>query len=135
MVSPPRPDRSLFFTPRAWGLNITLAIVLPGFAALCWWQVNRALSGNSLSWAYVFEWPLFGLYAIYMWWKLVHEPQETVVPMAAGPGRSGGTDGGTAGGEGGDGAATGETDEADEELAAYNRYLADLHTAGRPKRW
>jgi len=49
--------------------------VVPGCIALCWWQVTRALSGNSLSWAYVFEWPIFAGYAVFMWWKLIHEPR------------------------------------------------------------
>ena len=33
---------------------------------------ERALGGNALSWAYVFEWPLFALFAVYMWWKVLH---------------------------------------------------------------
>lgn len=35
-------------------------------------ELGRAERGNELSWAYVFEWPLLGLFAIYMWWKLLH---------------------------------------------------------------
>jgi len=31
----------------------------------------RARSGNTLSWAYVFEWPFFAGYAVYMWRKLL----------------------------------------------------------------
>ena len=26
-----------------------------------------------MSWAYVFEWPAFAIYAIYMWWQLIHD--------------------------------------------------------------
>jgi len=37
-----------------------------------WFELGRALRGNSLSWAYVFEWPLLGIFAVYMWWKLLH---------------------------------------------------------------
>jgi hypothetical protein len=33
----------------------------------------RARSGNTLSWAYVFEWPLFAVYAVYMWRKLLRD--------------------------------------------------------------
>jgi hypothetical protein len=33
---------------------------------LCRWQINRALNGNRLSWAYVFEWPFFGGYAVFV---------------------------------------------------------------------
>jgi hypothetical protein len=35
-------------------------------------EVIRALGGNSLSWAYVFEWPILATFAIYMWWNLLH---------------------------------------------------------------
>jgi hypothetical protein len=34
-------------------------------------EVVRALDGNKLSWLYVFEWPLFGGFGIYMWWNLL----------------------------------------------------------------
>ena len=35
-------------------------------------EVIRALDGNSLSWAYVFEWPILATFAVYMWWNLLH---------------------------------------------------------------
>lgn len=54
-------------------MHVAIAVVVPGFLALCAWQVTRALSGNTLSWAYVFEWPIFAAYALFMWWKLTHE--------------------------------------------------------------
>ncbi len=51
-------------------LTLTAGIVLcaAGFV----FEVSRALGGNSLSWAYVFEWPLFAVFAVYMWWNLLH---------------------------------------------------------------
>ena len=39
------------------------------------WEFNRALSGNHLSWVYVIEWPFFGVFIYYMYWKL-SEPRE-----------------------------------------------------------
>ena len=48
-----------------------LLILLPGFAWLTWWQYTRASAGNTLSWAYVFLWPAFAVYAVYTWWNLV----------------------------------------------------------------
>lgn len=54
-------------------LHLTILIVLPGFLALADWQLHRALGGNSLSWAYAVEWPLFAVYAIVLWWRLVQE--------------------------------------------------------------
>ena len=54
-------------------LHVVVALVVPGFLGLAWWQLNRALSGNSLSWAYTFEWPFFAGYALFVWWKMVHD--------------------------------------------------------------
>jgi hypothetical protein len=122
----------MWWSRRAVGLHLTAGVVVPACAALCTWQVHRALSGNSLSWAYVFEWPLFGGYAIYMWWRLIHEP---LAPPATAPAPAEGTD--RADRESPE-PATGSVAapaEEDDELAAYNRYLASLNAEDRPKRW
>ena len=55
---------------------------------ICWSalaiELHRAIQGNSLSWAYVFEWPVLAGYAIYMWKKLLSEgtahPASDVAP-------------------------------------------------------
>ncbi|HEY1990538.1 MAG TPA: hypothetical protein VGG43_13800 [Acidimicrobiales bacterium] len=62
-----------YFTPRRIGMHITLLVLLPTFALLTNWQFERAYNGNTLSWAYTFEWPLFAGYAIYVWWQLIHD--------------------------------------------------------------
>ena len=122
--------RSVWFTPRAVGLHVLVVVLTPIFVLLFFWQVRRATAGNTLSWAYVFEWPFFLGYLLYMWWRLVHEPAAEAdgppgrTPTPA-PARRDGPGAGDPGpGEG-----------ADEELAAYNRYLAELNATGRPKRW
>jgi hypothetical protein len=154
---------SRWTTRRAVGLHATLAIVLPGFGALTWWQVERAISGNTLSYVYSFEWPLFAAYAVYLWWKLVREapssqtpasgmgaplerstetvpastspaappqgPAAAALPLVADqPGRSG------------EAPAVARADEGEQagsqvdgELAAYNRYLAELAASGQRK--
>ena len=60
-------------TPGEWrihaGLALALAICIPLFV----FEVNRALEGNTLSWAYVFEWPLFAAYAVYLWHQLLRQ--------------------------------------------------------------
>jgi hypothetical protein len=48
------------------GLAIAEFICLSAFAI----ELSRAVSGNTLSWAYVFEWPILGGYAVYMWRNL-----------------------------------------------------------------
>ena len=62
----------MWFSRRAVGLHVLIVVIVPVFAALCVWQVRRALGGNELSWAYVFEWPLLAVFAVYMWWQLLH---------------------------------------------------------------
>jgi hypothetical protein len=132
-------DTRLWFSRRALKLHAVVLIVVPGFMALCVWQIHRALGGNSLSWAYVFEWPLFAAYAIYMWWRLVHEGS-AAEPHAAATNGSGGRTGtapasagaahGLANAAGHDHTARDQDDEIqdkeDAELAAYNEYLAQL---------
>jgi hypothetical protein len=56
-------------------LGLALAELLC-FSAF-FFELRRALDGNELSWAYVFEWPIFGAYAIYMWRKLLNEQPDT----------------------------------------------------------
>ena len=65
--------KQMWWSPRAIGLHAVILVVVPTFAALCLWQLHRALDGNGLSWAYVFEWPFFAGYVIYMWWRFLHE--------------------------------------------------------------
>jgi hypothetical protein len=51
-------------------LTLLVGLTLCGLAF--WFELGRALRGNNLSWAYVFEWPLLAIFAVYMWWKLLH---------------------------------------------------------------
>jgi DNA-binding transcriptional regulator of glucitol operon len=108
-------DKRVWLSRRAVKLHLVILLVVPAFMALCVWQIYRAVNGNSLSWAYVFEWPLFAGYAVYMWWRFVHEdpdsapaPDATAAQPAPAPQE----------------AARREDDDA--ELAAYNEYLAQL---------
>ncbi len=65
-----------WFSRRSVLLHAMALLVVAACLALGWWQLERALSGNTLSWVYTFEWPFFAGYAIYMWWKLLHEGTE-----------------------------------------------------------
>lgn len=53
-------------------LHLTLLAGLALCALAFWFELGRAERGNNLSWAYVFEWPLLGIFGIYMWWKFLH---------------------------------------------------------------
>ena len=76
-----------YLTPRCLALHATLLILLPAFAWLTDWQYHRATGGNTLSWAYVFLWPAFAVYAVYTWWNLVQDQ----VARQEGRARSGAT--------------------------------------------
>jgi hypothetical protein len=118
-------EKKVWLSRRAIKLHVVILIVVPAFLALCLWQVSRALGGNSLSWAYVFEWPLFAGYAVYMWWRFVHEAAEDTPP----PATAGADPGGPAASAADDTPAPAETPqekEEDKEMAAYNDYLAQL---------
>ena len=58
--------------PEAIRLHLTVAIGLALCVAAFWFELKRALGGNTLSWAYVFEWPLLAVFAVYMWWQFLH---------------------------------------------------------------
>jgi DNA-binding transcriptional regulator of glucitol operon len=116
-------DKKVWFSRRAVKLHVVILIVVPAFLALCLWQVSRALGGNSLSWAYVFEWPIFAAYAVYMWWRFVHEAAEDASATAGDHVDADGATSPTSKAPRPAGAAE-ETEDA--ELAAYNDYLAQL---------
>lgn len=85
---------------------------------LGWWQLDRAEGGNGLSWAYTFEWPLFALFTLFFWWKTTRfETAEKPEPVQAEPVRE----------------EIVVSDEEDPTMAAYNRYLAQLHAADQQR--
>jgi hypothetical protein len=120
--------RSLL-APR-WLARHALALVLVGGCLLLMvWQLRRATGGNTLSWAYVAEWPLFAAFVVWMWVRAMRDdlsrargedpyagsrpppikappPRRVTVPPGAAPGAG--------------------PAEEDPQLAEYNRYLAWL---------
>lgn len=61
---------------KPWRVHVTLGAGLALCAAAFYFELHRALGGNALSWAYVFEWPLLGIFLVYMWWKVLHPVNE-----------------------------------------------------------
>jgi hypothetical protein len=117
---------STWLSPRALRLHLCAVLVVSICLVLGWWQLDRALSGNTLSWLYTVEWPFFAGYAVYMWWRLLHE-----TPGEPGTRRKHRVHRDEASRE-----AKEATREAEEELelAEYNRYLAELHEIDRSGR-
>jgi hypothetical protein len=71
--SSPAPGWRFLISPRwlAWH-----AFAVVAFWGMCWlgdWQLHRALGGNSLSWAYTFEWPLFAVGGAFFWAKTIRD--------------------------------------------------------------
>ncbi|MHB1088977.1 MAG: hypothetical protein ACYC19_09495 [Acidimicrobiales bacterium] len=60
-------------TKRILGIHLGLLLAQLICVSAFWIELVRALRGNSLSWAYVFEWPVFSAYAVYMWQKLLKQ--------------------------------------------------------------
>ena len=88
-----------------FGLVLAEVICVPAFI----FELSRAMGGNELSWAYVFEWPLLGGYAVYMWRKMIRDlrDQGARQPEVASPAPGG-----------------------DPQLDAWNEYLAKRQATG-----
>ncbi|GAA0926419.1 hypothetical protein GCM10009557_93130 [Virgisporangium ochraceum] len=107
------------FWTRAWLVRHVLAVTLVvAFLALGWWQIGRAAGGNMLSWAYAVEWPVFAGFVVFVWVKEVRRElsargssvdREELPPLRATR------------------PVPVPDDGDDDELAAYNRYLAWLN--------
>ena len=79
------------------GLVVAEVICISAFG----FELSRALSGNTLSWAYVFEWPILGGYAVYMWHRLLRDARGETKRV--------------------------EPPQDDPQLDAWNRYLEEIH--------
>jgi hypothetical protein len=130
----------ILFTPRWLSWHLFAVVAFVGMFWLGDWQFRRATAGNSLSWAYTFEWPVFAIFGAVFWVKTVRDelrpatpvaPKKIVLPAGAGAAQADGASPGVLTLSGPDGGT--EDDEApDLELAEYNAYLAKL--SGEVKR-
>ena len=88
---------------------------------LAWWQWERfaSASGTFQNLGYVLQWPLFGLFPAFMFWRIRQlrgkaEEAETPEAVKPAPPRVE--------------RVVAPPVEEDDELAAYNRYLAELNS-------
>jgi hypothetical protein len=132
----PGPVWRFLIQPRWLGWHLLMVVSSWGMGWLGDWQLHRALAGNGLSWAYTFEWPLFAGFAVVFWAKTIKdefrikrgetsESAESVagrddLPVSVRPVQ----------------VSVGAADDEDEELSAYNAYLARLNSeVKRHGRW
>ena len=64
--------------PRSLMLHALFAVVAGGCLVAFWWQVNRAMQGNVLSYLYSVEWPVIAIVVGIGWWQLVHDTPEDI---------------------------------------------------------
>jgi hypothetical protein len=131
--------RKVLLSPKWWGLHLLVVVLVLCFLRLGLWQWHRAQSpsGGIQNYAYAFQWPLFAVFGVVLWWKtlkieLAGEADETgaaprplsrfATPALPEPDI-----------EHRDGVRIGITtapqpvDEADDEVNTYNAYLAKLN--------
>ncbi len=123
--------------PKWLGFHVLAVLLVLVMLRLGWWQWHRAESpsGGLQNLGYAIQWPVFACFVVFMWWKTVRDELRRRARQDAPPATTDPREerqpvmGLTTPAEG----AT--TDEIDDELAAYNRYLADLNArAGRRTR-
>jgi DNA-binding transcriptional regulator of glucitol operon len=107
---------------RRAGIVALCVLSLAACVGLAWWQWQRfeSATGTWQNLGYVLQWPLFGLFPAFMFWRLrkLQAQQDTPAPPvppiltpASEP----------------EPAPRVVEDDDDPELAAYNRYLARLN--------
>lgn len=148
-------ERARWFSRRSLLLHLAVLVWVPGCGVAAWWQVTIAMSGNALGWLYAVEWPVFAVLGVLGWWQLVHDdPAEvaerrrarrrkpSAAPPVAGseevvrePGAAGERPAGAPALSPGNVAAIVAAEDGDDELAAYNAYLASLAVSGGRKTW
>ncbi len=105
-------------TTRGLLIAATCVVSLLGACALAWWQWTRfeSASGTWQNLGYVLQWPLFGLFPAFMVWRVRRLKERERTQVRAEPVPPPRTP-----------AAPAVVHEDDDELTAYNRYLAELN--------
>jgi hypothetical protein len=68
-----RPRWLFLLRPRWLAWHLFAVVAVAGMLWLGDWQLHRAESGNELSWAYTFEWPIFAVCGVYFWARTIRE--------------------------------------------------------------
>lgn len=118
--------RRYLVSPKWWAGHLLVAALATGCVLLGLWQFDRAQApgGTGQNLGYALQWPLFALFAVLGWarflWLEEHGPRRGPPKPAASP-----TPPPTP--------RPAQEDEPDDELAAYNAYLAQLAARDRQR--
>ncbi|MCW2638834.1 MAG: hypothetical protein JWP76_1140 [Dactylosporangium sp.] len=117
-----------FLTPSWLVRHLLMLMLVTAFLVLGWWQVGRARGGNTLSFGYALEWPLFAGFVVFVWIKEIRaelrkgQPVPEQVPRVTVPEELAGQPGYVPFRAAPVWRAPG-ADDGDPDLVAYNRYL------------
>jgi hypothetical protein len=64
-------------------LHVAFLIIATACFIAGWWQVHRAMQGNTLSYLYSVEWPAFAVVAGIGWWQMFHDTPEDLAERKA----------------------------------------------------
>ena len=78
MLEQSHPRLYQWVKPRSLGLHLLFVLIATGCLIAGWWQVNRAMQGNTLSYLYSIEWPAFAAVAGIGWWQMFHDTPEDI---------------------------------------------------------
>ena len=127
----PPPRWRFLISPRWLAWHAFAVVAAWGMLWLGDWQFHRAESGNALSWAYTFEWPIFVIFGVVFWAKTIVDEWQVQTARAAPdpePAMPDGTEALELPAGAHTAAAVDDEAAADPELAAYNAYLARLNS-------
>lgn len=93
-------------------LHAALLGGLTGCGIATWFEWTRAHAGHQVAWVYTFEWPLFAVLGLHLWWRLLHADQPRAARQLQAP--------------------IAAPEPPDAELAAWQAYVQRLENSDPP---
>jgi hypothetical protein len=121
------PTRDRRGTASRLRVLLPLLFGVPCCLAAGWFELTRALGGREIAWVYAFEWPLYAVVGVYMWWRIWHH-----TPGDERAGATAGTDGARSRRLSGTAKGRGAVASDDPDLRAWQAYLERLQTIDPP---
>ena len=115
-------------SPKWWVGHVLVALAAFVFVALGEWQYDRSQSavGDFQNLGYALQWPLFAVFAVFAWWRVLRLEQLRLEQLRAGGEPSSPTPEPSPPPRPALHAQPVQEDDPDDELAAYNAHLARL---------